>query len=132
LLSEPRIQLLKLPHLAIGPPACVAVPGIPHVKIRDLLEAVRCVEARGEFVGDSYVVDKTARMDRVKCSLAVHCIKIMALKAGNLSADERSAVLKILRAIRRPQQQLLVMLGHNIQVLLPLSGCHGITAGSTG
>src|ERR1700736_4177987 len=46
-----RVQRIELPQLAVGPPPRVAIPGVPQIRMRDLLETACCVEARGEFVG---------------------------------------------------------------------------------
>ena len=56
-------------------------------------------------------------------------IELAALQAGDLGADQRGAVLEILRAIRRPDLELLVMRSDSVQVLLPLAGCRGIAGG---
>jgi len=55
---EVRIHLVKLSHLPGGSPSCVTLPGTPQIKLRDVVEAARCVEAGRRFVGDRFIVDK--------------------------------------------------------------------------
>ena len=50
------MELIELPHLAIGAPTEVAVAGIPQIAMRDLLEAARRIEACGKLVGERLVV----------------------------------------------------------------------------
>src|SRR3954466_13151844 len=59
ILPELRIQLVELPHLTIGSPTYIAMPGVPQVRAGDLIEATSHVEARGDFVGDCLIVDKS-------------------------------------------------------------------------
>ena len=58
-----------------------------------------------------------------------HRVNIAALEASDLGADQRGAVLEILRAIRRPDLELPVMCGDSVQVPWPLVGCRGIAGG---
>src|SRR5262245_20195445 len=60
-MSQPRMELLKLPHLAVGAPAQVAGSSLPQISVCDHLEAARGVEAGGQLVGESLVMDKFAR-----------------------------------------------------------------------
>src|SRR5262249_43986602 len=57
---QPGMELLKLPHLAVGPPSQVAGSRLPHISVRDHLEAARGVEAGGQLVGESLVMHKFA------------------------------------------------------------------------
>ena len=59
-------------------------------------------------------------------------IELAALQAGDLGADQRGAVLEILRAILRPDLELLVMRSQSLQVLLPLAGRRGIAGRGLG
>ena len=107
-LPEVRIELIELPHLPIGSPTQVAVAGVAQIHIRDLLEPTRRVEARGEFVGERLVVNKAVGAGRAD-GLFVEALglELAALRARDLRADQRGAVLEILRAIRRPDLELL-------------------------
>src|ERR1700674_3450943 len=111
-LPEVRIQLVELPHLAIGSPTEIAVLGVPQIRMRDLLKTTRRVEARGQLVGEGLIVDKAVCARRAD-GLFVEAlgIEFAALNACNLRTDQRSAVLEILRAILRPNCELSVMDG---------------------
>ena len=54
--SELRIELLELANLSVGSPAQVAVPRVPQIGRRDLLETARRVEASRKLVGNRLVV----------------------------------------------------------------------------
>ncbi len=56
--SEARIQLIELPHLAVGSPAQVAVAGVAQVELGELVEAARPVEGGRALIGDRLVVDE--------------------------------------------------------------------------
>ena len=111
-LAEVRIQLVELPHLAIGSPAQIAVAGVPQIHMGNLLEATRRVEARGEFVGERLVVDKAVGAGRADGLFVEPLgIELAAFDAGDLRADQRGAVLEILRAILGPDLELSVVGG---------------------
>src|SRR5229473_3139447 len=57
-LAEVRIELVELPHFAVGSPAQVALAGVSQVKLCDLLEAARRVETRRNLVRHGLIVDK--------------------------------------------------------------------------
>src|SRR5215470_18402281 len=104
------MPLLQLPHLAIGAPTPVAVARILQMQLRDLLEPTRRVETRGELVRDSLVVDESVAAGRpVGLLVQAHRIEIATFDAGDLRADQRGAVLEILRAMLGPLSQLPVM-----------------------
>ena len=130
---EVRIQLVELPHLAVGAPAQIAVAGVPQIHVRDLLEAARRVEARGEFVGERLVVNEAVGARRAD-GLFVEAlgVELAAFQAGDLGADQRGAVLEVLRAILRPDLELSVVGGQSLQMLLALVGGCGIAAGGAG
>src|SRR5580704_9022178 len=54
--SELGIELLELANLSVGSPAQVAVPRIPQIGRRDLLETARRVETSRKLVGNRLVV----------------------------------------------------------------------------
>ena len=118
-LSEVRIQLVELPHLAIGAPTEIAVPGVAQVGIRDLLETACRVKPRGELVGDRLVVDKTVCVRRTD-GLFVKLLGIerAAFDACDLRADQRGAVFEILRAMLRPYFELPVVICQRLEMLL--------------
>jgi hypothetical protein len=57
-LSQVRIQLIELSHLATGSPTQVMIARLAQVEMRDVLEATSHVEARGELVRKRLIVDK--------------------------------------------------------------------------
>ena len=114
---EVRIHLLELPHLAVGAPAQIAVAGVPQIEIRDLVETARPVEVGSAFVGERLIVDKAVVARRAD-GLFVESlgIELATFDARNLGADQRGAVLEILRAILRPDLKLPVMRGESVDV----------------
>ena len=91
--------------------------------MRDLLETARRVEARGELVGERLVVDKAVCARRAD-GLFVKAlgVELAAFDACDLGADQRGAVLEILRAILRPDFELPVVSGQSLEMLLSLVG----------
>ena len=104
------MKLFELPHLAIGSPAQIAVAGVLQIHAGNLLEATRRVEAGSEFIGERLIVNKAVGAGRAD-GLFVEAlgIELPAFDPRNLGADQRGAVLEIVRAIRRPELELLVM-----------------------
>ena len=47
----------------------------------------------------------------------------IGLSSTSIGADQRCAVLEIVRAIHRPELKFLVMRSDSVQMLLPLAGC---------
>ena len=70
-----RIELIELPHLAIGSPAKIAAPGILQIRTSDLFEAARRVEPRGQFIGERLVVDEAVVAGRAD-SLLVQALGV--------------------------------------------------------
>src|SRR5262245_23454915 len=84
-LAQIRIRFIELPDFACGPPAEVAVASVPQIRKRDLLEAPRCEEARGEFVGEGLIVDEAVYLRRADGLLVQALgIELAAFKACNL------------------------------------------------
>src|SRR5258707_255330 len=84
-------------------PACAP----PQVEMRDVVEAARRVESRGQRVRQSLVLDEavlTCRPDRLLVPLLG--IDDAAVDACDLRADQRRAALEILRTMRRPDLEL--------------------------
>ena len=64
--------------------------------MRDLLEATRCIEARGQFVGEGLVVDKAVCASRKDGSFVkVHGIERAAIDPGDLRPDEAARFSKL-------------------------------------
>src|SRR5712691_8108238 len=98
-----------------------------------LFESTGRVETRGQFVGERLIVNKAVGAGRADgLFVETHRVDIAAVDASNLGADQRGAVLEIVRAIRRPELELPVMRSDSVQVLLTLAGCRGIAGGGSG
>src|ERR1700738_1134769 len=74
-----------------------------HTPRGTLLEATGRIEAGSEFIGERLVVNKAVGAGRAD-GLFVEAlgIELPAFDPRDLSADQRGAVLEIVRAIRRP------------------------------
>src|SRR5947208_6612681 len=132
LFPELRERLIELSYLAIGSPAKVALTRLPQIHSGDVFEAARRVEARGELVGERLVVDELVGAGRADRFLVqAFGIELAAFDPRDLGSHEGGAVLEVLRAIRRPDLELLVMSRDSVQVLLPVSRCRGIAGGSS-
>src|SRR3982074_2987722 len=73
------------------------------------------IEAGSEFIGERLIVNKAVGAGRAD-SLFVEAlgIELPAFDPRNLGADPRSAVREIVRAIRRPELELLVMRSESV------------------
>src|SRR5580704_1417152 len=87
--------------------------------MRDLLESASRIEAGSELVGEGLVVNEAVCSCRVD-SLLVEAlgIKGAAFDAGDLRSYQCDPGLEILRAILRPERQLLMMFSQGLQMLL--------------
>src|ERR1700736_937031 len=113
-----RMKLLELPYLAIGSPAQIAVAGVLQIHAGNLLEAARRVEAGSEFIGERLILNKTAGAGRADgLFVEAHRVNVAAVDASNLGADQRGAVLEIVRAIRRPEFKLSVVRDQSLDML---------------
>ncbi len=95
--------MIELTHLTGGSPTEVAVPGVLQVRVRNLLETTCRIEARGEFVGERFVVDEAVCLRRAN-GLFVQTlgVELAAFDACDLCTYQRRAGLEILGAILRP------------------------------
>src|SRR6266702_4580173 len=108
--AETRMKLIELPHLAVGAPEQVAVPGLPQVEMPDLLELARCIETRGKLARECLVVDEAVRSCRSDRPLVqTHRLGIPALDARDLGSDQRGAVLEVRRAVLGPLLELAMV-----------------------
>ena len=90
--------------------------------MRDLLEAARRVEARGELVGERLVVDEAVGVGRADgLFVKMLGVELAAFDPRDLRADQRGAVLEVLRAILRPDLELSVVGGQSLEMLLALA-----------
>src|ERR1700674_2382113 len=105
-----RVMFVELPHLSVGAPTQIAVAGIAQVDVCELGEPAARVAARGHFVADRFVVDKAIGASRADGQFVkAHRVMLAALDTSNLRGYQCGAVLKILRAVLRPDLQLSVM-----------------------
>jgi len=104
------MELLELPDLAFSAPSEIAGPCVPEIGVGDRLEATRRVEARGQFVSERLIVNKAVGEGRAD-GLFVEALggELATFQSGDLGADQRGAVLEIVRAIVRPGLELFVM-----------------------
>ena len=117
----------------VGSPTQVAVPGVPQIRVRDLLETTCRVEARREFVGERLIVDKAVCVRRADgLFVEVHGIEVAAFDACDLRTHQCRAIFEILRAILRPYFELSVVSGQSLEMLLSLVGRCGIAGRRVG
>src|SRR5262245_20128889 len=120
------MKLIQLPHLAVGSPTQIAGPGLPQIGVCDSREAASRVEASRKLVGDRLVVDKAVgTRGRDGALVEVHGIERPSFDTGNLSADQRSTVLEVLRAVRRPALKLSLVTLKRLPVLVVRIGTEG-------
>src|SRR3984893_16210092 len=125
-----RMKLFELPHLAIGSPTQIAIARVLQIHAGDLLEPARRIEAGSEFIGDRLIMNKAVGAGRAD-GLFVEAfgIELPAFDPRDLGADQRGAVLEIVRAIRRPELELPLMRSDSVQALPSLAGWRGIAGG---
>src|SRR6516165_2864449 len=131
-LPQLGMELIELPHLAIGSPSEIAPPCVSQVDMRDLVETTRRVKAGSQLVGERFVVDKAVSACRHDGALVqVHGLERPSLDSGNLSADQRCTILEVLRTSRRPGLKLSVVPSKCFAVLRVRVGAHGLAACGT-
>src|SRR6476620_124601 len=107
LIPKVGIQLVELPHLAVGSPAEIAVPGISQIGIGNGLEPACGVEASGKLIRYRLIVDEAVCASRAEGVLVeLLGIERAALDARDLGADERRTVLEVRRAVFAPLLEL--------------------------
>ena len=129
LLPQPRMELIELPHLAVGAPTQIAGPGLAQISVCDRLETARGVEASRQLVGERLIVDKAVRACRHDGALVeVHGLERTPLDTGNLSANQRRTILEVLRTILREGAKLLLVLSNCFSVLGVRVGAQGLAS----
>src|SRR5712691_699606 len=92
-----------------------------------LFESTGRVETRGQFVGERLIVNKAVGAGRADgLFVEAHRVNIAAVDASNLGADQRGAVVEILRAIRRPDLERSVVGDQSLDMLPSLAGRCGL------
>src|SRR4029077_20524598 len=92
-------------------------------RLGDRLKTARRVKPGGEFVSHAFVLNE-AVLPRRTDGLLIQAlgVQLPSFDAGDLGADQRRAVSKILGAILRPSIDLLVVSDECLQVLGALLG----------
>jgi hypothetical protein len=117
--SQPRMELIELPHLSVCSPPQIALPRVSE-GVGIGLEAAPSVEARGQLVGERLVVDEpivTGRADGLL--VEPHRVKLATFDARDLRSHECRTVFESLRTVLRPNGELIV-LGYQSLEMLPL------------
>ena len=116
-----RIAGLELPHLAIRAPAPVAVAGSQQIHLGDVLEAAGGIEARGGLASQRLIVDEAVCAGR-RDGLLIQALGLQftTINTCNLGADQRGAVLEVLRAMFGPGLELPMVHRQDFQVRHPL------------
>src|ERR1700751_5226680 len=95
------------------------MPGVSHVRMGDRFKTTRRVKSRGQFVGERLIMGKAVGLGRAD-GLFVEAlgIEFAAFDPGDLGADQRGTIFKILRAIFCPYFQLSVVRSQSLEMLL--------------
>ncbi len=105
-----RVAFVKLPDLAERAPPEVAVPGFPHIEVRELLEASRGIELRGQLMGKPLVLHETVLPSRLNRLLVKALgVEIAPFDAGDLSRHQRMLIGECGRTVFGPLAQLFPM-----------------------
>src|SRR6266404_7787363 len=123
LLDEVRMQLLELTRLPDGSPAQITFACAPQIHTRKLFETARRVKARGQFVSERLIVNKAicaGRADRLLVETL--SIELAAFYSRDLCAEQCDTVLEVLRAVPRPNVELVVVGFQGLEMLLFLIG----------
>src|SRR5580704_17585923 len=110
-------MVLELASLSVGSPAQVAGPRGPQVGRRDLLVTALCVEMPGNLVGNRLVVHETVFVSLAD-GLVVQLLSVHypTLNAGDLGADQGSAVFEGFGVDLRPHLELPVVVQRRIEM----------------
>ena len=107
-------------QLAICAPTEVAIASFPQVRLRDRLETARRVEARGEFIRDRPIVDKTVCLSRPdRRFVELFRVENSALDSRNFRADQRGSIFEVCRAMLGPYLELLMVVDQGGKMPLP-------------
>src|SRR5262245_65492645 len=99
-LDEIGLPRLELPDFPLSAPLPVPRPSVPHVRFRDPVEAIGCVELRGPFQGEGLVVDEAVlarRTDRVLVQL--RGVALPAFDPRPVGGDQRGTLPEICRTL---------------------------------
>src|SRR5262245_60845870 len=121
------MELIELPHLAIGSPSEIAPPRVSQVEMCDFVQATRRVKAGSQLVGERLVVDEAVSARRRDGALVqIHGIERTSLDTGDLSADESCTILEVLRTIRCKSPKFSRVRAKCFSMLGVRVGTHGL------
>ena len=116
-----RIALIKLLHLAVGPPKGIAGARLAKLGKADPLKPAAKKEAPRQLIGQRLIVHKAVGAGGLDgLFVKAHRIERPVFDAGDLRTYQSGAVFEILRAILRPEFELPQVGGYSLQMLLPL------------
>src|SRR6266850_5145618 len=106
--GQTRIKPIELPHLAVGAPAEITVPGIPEIGVGDSLDTARGVEPRRQLMGQALVLHEAVLASRSNGLLVqTHCIGVSPFEAGDLGRYQGVLIGESRRVVYGPLAQLL-------------------------
>ena len=127
-------MLIELPHLAVGSPTQIAVPGLFEVRAshssrsRAHRRNVRPARSQALRCGRS----RSTRADLIACSYRCSASSSRPSRRMQLRADQRRTAVEIFRAVRRPFEKSLVTTGGIREQLLTFFGDRRIGSGDPG
>src|SRR4051794_10274449 len=102
------IKSIELSHLALGPPAKIAVSGLAKIGVGECLETTRAAEAGSHLIGQTFVLHEPILAGRANGLLVqAHGIGVSPIDPGYLGPDECRPGGKILEAMNSPGVELL-------------------------
>src|ERR1700722_12815154 len=87
--NQLRVKPIELVHLAVSTPAQITSPGVPEIGVGSGFEATRCVEQRGQLMGQGLVLHKTMfARQRNGLFVETHRVQLPAFEAGDFGRYE--------------------------------------------
>src|SRR5260370_23924618 len=109
--TEVRMDLFELSYLALGPPAKIAIPGVPQIEMRNLLEAACRIELRRQLVGKALVLDWTVRARLLNGPLVqTHGVELSIFNPGDFGLDQSCRTREGLGDASHPLAKLVPVL----------------------
>src|ERR1700721_1037273 len=113
------IKPVELPHLAIGAPAKIALPGIAQMGVGGCLGAARIVEPGGELISDGFVLNEAVVAGCPNRPLVeAHRVEVAAFDPRDFGAYQCGTVFEILGAVLRPYCKLPMGIVQSFEVCL--------------
>ncbi len=105
--TEMRMKLFELPHLAERAPAQVTAPRFPQAGMGDRIDAARAVEPRGHLMGQALVLHETVLARRLNGLLVqTHGVGVPPFEPGDLGRHQGVFVAKRRWIVVGPLAQL--------------------------